>query len=223
MPALTSTLLVHAIPGASHPDEWAGPLSAACQRFQITKTVRRMAAFLGHIAHESGSLRKLEENLNYTDPSRINKIFKAIRTDEEAKAYVSKPEALANHAYANRSGNGNEASGDGWRYRGRGLIQLTFKGNYAALAKDLKVDFVKQPELLATREYAALSAAWFWNKHGLNELADTESYVVLSRRINKKLDGFPAREANRKRALNVLCGAVLATLAGGTAAPHLGI
>ena len=106
-----------------------------------------MAAFLGHIAHESGSLHNLEENLNYKDPQRLNKIFGAIKTDKEAEAYVNSPEALANKVYANRNGNGDTASGDGWRYRGRGLIQLTGKANYAAFAKDLNVDVVKDPDL----------------------------------------------------------------------------
>ncbi len=167
-----------------------------------------MAAFLGQIAHESGNLHKLEENLNYTDAHRINRIFGAIKTDKEATAYLRRPAALANKAYANKNGNGNEASGDGWRYRGRGLIQLTFKANYEAFAKDVKVDVVKHPDLLSTPKYAALSAAWFWDKHGLNQLADAEMYQALTRRINKKLDGFPRREANRRRALTALCRAM---------------
>jgi len=209
---LTLTLLRQAMPHVRAVDAntWVFPLNAACRRFEITQSLRRMAAFLGHIAHESGSLHNLEENLNYKDPQRLNKIFGAIKTDKEAEAYVNNPEALANKVYANRNGNGDTASGDGWRYRGRGLIQLTGKANYAAFAKDLNVDVVKDPDLVATPRYAALSAAWFWKKHRLNQLADAKMYQAVSRAINKSLDSFPQREAKRKRALEALCRAVLA-------------
>ena len=114
--------------------------------------------------------------------------------------------------YANRNGNGDEASGDGWTFRGRGLIQLTGRANYMAFAKEVGVDVVKAPELVATPKYAALSAAFYWKTRGLNELADAEMYQALSKRINKKLDSFPQREANRRRALSALSQAVLANL-----------
>lgn len=171
-----------------------------------------MAAFLGHVAHESGNLHTLEENLNYKDPQRINRIFGAIKTDREAKAYVGDPQALANKVYANRNGNGDAASGDGWKYRGRGLIQLTGKSNYEACAKDLNEDFVRDPDLVATPKYAALSAAWFWKKHRLNGLADREMYQALSLKINASLGSFPEREAKRESALDALCRAILANL-----------
>jgi putative chitinase len=172
-----------------------------------------MAAFLGHIAKESENLNHLEESLYYKDAHRLNLKFAALKTDKEAEAYLRKPEALANKVYANRIGNGDIASGDGWRYRGRGLIQLTGKSNYQDLAKDLKVDFVKDPELVATPKYAAIAAAWFWKKRGLNELADDQRYQALSLKINKKLDSFAEREANRQRALDALCRGVLVNLA----------
>ena len=220
-------LELHALPGgltapllrqAMHVTEavaetWIAPLNTACRKYEIFGTVRRTAAFLGHIAHESGNLRKLEENLNYTDPQRINKLFKAIKTDQEAQAYVRKPEALANKIYADKLGNGDTASGDGWRYRGRGLIQLTGKSNYRAFGKDAGVDAVNSPELLATPAYAALSAAWFWQTKGLNELADAQMYQKLSLRINKSLTSFPEREAKRKQALDALCNAILTNMA----------
>lgn len=211
---LTPALLHQAIPGvrAAAVNDWVGHLNAACARYEITKSVRRLAAFLGHIAKESGNLRNLEENLHYKDPKRINKIFGAIKTDKEAEAYVNKPEALANKVYANKIGNGNEASGDGWKYRGRGLIHVTGKANYAALAKRIGVDVVKNPDLLATQKYAAISAADFWKSNGLNRLADIESYRALSKLVNKSLDSFPEREANRKVALNALTRAILANL-----------
>jgi putative chitinase len=189
-------------------------------RWCTNRSARRMAAFLGHIAHESGYLRKVEEDLHYKDSQRINEKFKAIKTDEEAEAYVNHPEALANKVYADRNGNGDTASGDGWKYRGRGLIQLTGKANYAAFAKDANVDVVQNPNLVATPQYAALSAAWFFRKHRLNELADAGDYQALSKRINTSLESFPAREAKRKRALEALC---LAALVNRVPVGHLGL
>jgi putative chitinase len=208
---LTADLLHQAIRGVSvkTATTWVDSLNSACKKYEVTGSLRRIAAFLGHIALESSGLRKLEEGLYYSDPKRINKYFGAIKTDEEAEAFVGHPEALANKAYANRGGNGDEASGDGWRYRGRGFIQLTLKDNYAELSRELKVDFVKNPDLVATPQYAALSAAFFWKKNGLNPLADKEMYRALGLRINSKLLGFAERESNRKRALGVLCRAVL--------------
>lgn len=212
---LTVGLLRQSIRGVSiaRANTWLDSLNSACKTYEINRSLRRMAAFLGHIALESQGLKELEEKLNYTDAERANNKFKAIKTDEEAEAYLRKPEAMANKVYANRNGNGNEASGDGWRYRGRGFIQLTFKSNYAQLSKELKVDFVADPDLVATPQYAAVSAAFFWKKKGLNQLADDAKYMALSLRINAKLDGFAQREHNRKRALSVLCRAVLADMA----------
>jgi len=145
---LTSVLLCDAMRGVSveTADKWAGALSAACRKHDISRSLRRMAAFLGHLALECSGLRSLEENLSYKTPSLINKKFKAIKTDEEAATYVRKPEALANKVYANRNGNGDEASGDGWKYRGRGLIMLTGKANYAAFRKEIGVDVVADPD-----------------------------------------------------------------------------
>ncbi len=179
----------------------------------MDKSLRRMAAFLGQIAFESSNLALLEERLSYKTTEQLRKIYSLFKTDDEASPYLRNPEGLANKVYANRGGNGDAASGDGWRYRGRGLIQLTFKDNYAAFAKDTQVDAVKKPELLATPEYAALSAGWFWHKHHLNELADGEMFQALTKRINKKLSGFPGREAKRQGALNALCLAAVLNLA----------
>jgi putative chitinase len=182
-------------------------------RMKITRSARRMAAFLGHIAHESSYLHAVEENLRYKDADRLTKVFpSAFKTQVDADPYVNKPEALANKVYAKRMGNEDAASGDGWKYRGRGLIQLTGRDNYAAFAKDVNVAIVQNPDLVATPVYAALSAAWFWEKHRLNELADIEAYQALSKRINSSLQSFPEREAKRKYALDVLCRSTLANI-----------
>lgn len=166
-----------------------------------------MAAFLGHVAHESGNLRKLVEGLSYKTLKQLRKTFKTFRTesDEHASAYLGKSKDLANKVYANRNGNGNTASGDGWKYRGRGLIHVTGKANYAAFGREAGVDAVKTPELLETPRYAAASAGSYWKKHKLNELADAEMYEKLSLGINSSLKSFPEREAKRERALNALC------------------
>jgi putative chitinase len=180
-----------------------------------------MAAFLGHIAKESKGLENLEEGLAYKTLDRMKGKFKILRhmSDHDASAYLRKPEALANKVYAHRLGNRDVASGDGWRYRGRGLIHVTGKANYAAFAREAHVDVVKAPDLLATPRYAAVSAASFWKKHRLNELADAEMYQALSLRVNAQLDSFPEREANRRRALDALClgllGAVTSALTSG--------
>ena len=126
---LSLTLLRQAIPQIDPADASAylGPLNVACRRYDITRSVRRMAAFIGHIAKESENLSKTEESLYYKDAHRINKLFSAIETDQEAQAYVRHPEPLANKIYAKQDGNGDVASGDGWKFRGRGLIHLTHK------------------------------------------------------------------------------------------------
>ncbi len=211
---VNADLLKQAIRGVgAAANDWVDPLNAACKKYEISKSLRRMAAFLGHITHESGALHHFKENLNYGDAEKLKKLFGAFKSVDEAKGFLHKPEAIANKAYANRNGNGDEASGDGWRYRGRGLIQLTGKSNYAAFAKECGVDVVKDPDLVATPQYAALSAGFFWKKHGLNELADSELYQALSKRINKSLKSFPTREENRRRAMAALCRAVTADLA----------
>jgi putative chitinase len=211
---LSLTLLTRAIPQikAADASAYVGPLNVACEKYDITRSVRRMAAFLGHIAKESAYLHKPEEALYYKDAHRINKFFGAIKTDQEAQAYIGNPEALANKVYANQDGNGDVASGDGWKYRGRGLIHLTHKNQYVAFKKAAGVDCVNNPDLLKTPQYAALSAAWFWNEKRLNALADAENYRALSLRINTKLDSFPEREANRKRALDAFFRASLTNL-----------
>ena len=147
-----------------------GPLNAACARFEITLSIRRTAAFLGHIAHESGGLHTVKEYMGYSSDRMLKVYPGSFKTAADTQPYVNNPEALANKVYANRMGNGDTASGEGWKYRGRGLIQLTGKDNYAALTRALNVDFVKDPDLVATPQYAALSAAWFWKSHGLQPL-----------------------------------------------------
>ena len=123
-------------------------LVAAFARFEIN-TPRRVAAFIGQYSHETSGFTRLEENLYYTDPTRIAKMFSALRQVEQARAFVRRPKALANKVYANRNGNGNEASGDGWTYRGRGLPQLTGRGNYRRAVEKLGLPLEQQPDRVA--------------------------------------------------------------------------
>jgi putative chitinase len=166
-------------------------LNDAMARFKI-EGQQRVAAFLAQVGHESGQLRTLVENLNYsadglmrTWPKRFNLLT--------ATAAARKPEQIANIVYASRLGNGPAVTGDGWRYRGRGLIQVTGWVNYQACSSALGLDLLTKPELLEQPAYAALSAAWFWSSNGLNELADAGQFEAITRRINGGLNGQPER------------------------------
>ncbi|KAF0250183.1 MAG: putative chitinase, partial [bacterium] len=147
-----------------------------------------------------GELMVLVENLNYSAKRLMQVWPKRFPTLQKAMQYEHNPEKLANFVYANRIGNGNEASGDGWEFRGRGVIQMTGRGNYKAIGKALTLDLEKNPENLEDPKYAALSAAYFWQSHGLNELADNrvndnddEDFITISIRINGGKVGLKER------------------------------
>lgn len=172
---------------------YAEPLCTATKEFGID-TNARLAAFLAQILHESGNLRYVVENLNY-DAQRLRAVFGRYFTSDEAARYAHKPEAIANRVYAHRLGNGNEASGDGWRYRGRGLIQITGRANYDACGRGLGLDLLAEPALLEHPIQAARSAAWFWHSRNLNKLADARDIEAITRRINGGLNGLADRRA----------------------------
>jgi putative chitinase len=165
----------------------------AFELFEIS-TPKRQASFLAQVSIESENLHALEENLNYSAKGLLA-TFPTHFHGVDIAAYARKPEKIANRVYANRLGNGNEASGDGWKFHGRGLIQVTFKDNYRASGEALKLDLLANPELLAEPKYAAQSAGWFWKTHGCNELADHGEFKLETRRINGGLNGEAAREA----------------------------
>ena len=186
-------------------------LNDAMARFKIEGRLRA-AAFLAQIGHESAQLRTLVENLNYsaeglirTWPKRFNLVT--------ATSVARKPERIANIVYASRLGNGPAVTGDGRRYRGRGLIQVTGWVNYQACGSALGLDLLTKPELLEQPVYAALSAAWFWSNNGLNELADAGQFEAITRRINGGLNGQPERLKLWAKASAVLaagtCAAIL--------------
>jgi putative chitinase len=190
---------------AANAQAFAAPLSDACSRFSIN-TPQRVAAFLSQCAHESAMLSVLTENLNYTTPARIRAMWPTrVRSDAEASKLCRNPEGLANVVYANRLGNGNLASGDGWRYRGRGLFQLTGRGNYTDAAQALGRPYVGSPDLVALPADAALTAAWFWHTNKLNLLADAGNVRGITWAINGPgLVGLDHRQALYTAAVGAL-------------------
>ncbi|WP_460421808.1 glycoside hydrolase family 19 protein [Pseudomonas sp. ZL2] len=206
MPPLTEQQLLQILPSARPVAGIFLPaLNRAMARYKIDSPVR-VAAFLAQVGHESGQLRNLVENLNYgaealvrTWPSRFTAVT--------AAACARQPEKIANLVYSGRMG--NTRPGDGWRYRGRGLIQLTGRANYAAAGAGLVLPLEEKPELLEQPEHAAMSAAWWWSTHGLNELADAGRFQDIGSVINTGKPGrVPHGAAERKalydRALKVL-------------------
>jgi putative chitinase len=206
MNILTIDVLKKLMPRCIAPELWIIPLSESMFRFGINSKVR-VAAFLAQIAHESSQLNWLVENLNYSS-KRLMQVWPNRFTDiKKAEAYEKNPQKLANYIYAKRLGNGDEASGDGWKYRGRGLIQLTGRGNYQAASSAIGIDLLSQPELLEKPKAAALSAAYFWKSHGLNELADDqnndnddEDFITITMRINGGKAGLNERKTYWKTA-----------------------
>ena len=157
------------------------------RKFSIN-TIERLSHFLAQCAQESGSFKAVSENLNYS-VSGLKKTFPRYFKDKDPKAYSKAPQALANYVYSNRLGNGSEASGDGWRYRGRGYIQLTGKSNYRAFDAFVDDDIlVGGPDLVATK-YPLLSAAWFWSVNKINNLADGGIDIDDIRRVTEKVNG----------------------------------
>ncbi|KAF0224634.1 MAG: hypothetical protein FD176_816 [Rhodospirillaceae bacterium] len=201
---LTADILRAALPAARPTDiaKFATPLAEACAEWGID-TPLRLAAFLAQIAHESGQLRALVENLNYSAEALL-RVFPRHFDAAQAAVYARQPERIGSKVYANRMGNGDETSGDGWRYRGRGLIQITGHDNYAACGTALGLDLIAQPELLERPGPAARSAGWFWHRNGLNRPADARDIETITRRINGGLTGLEDRKAHYARACAAL-------------------
>jgi putative chitinase len=169
-------------------------------------TPQRIAAFIAQCAHESAGFKFLKENLNYRAESLMRVWPRYFPNIEIARQYAHKQEKIANRAYANRMGNGNEASGDGWKFCGRGLIQLTGRNNYESFAESIETPVEEIPEYLATFEGAAQSACWFWETNNLNKWADQGEMVTLTKKINGGTLGLEDRIKHYKHALEVLNG-----------------
>jgi len=183
-------------------DYWVHALNEILPEYEID-TPQRVAAFIAQTAHESGNYVFLKENLNYKAAS-LRKVFgKYFPTDELAAQYANKGEMIANRVYANRMGNGDEASGDGYRYCGRGLIQLTGKSNYQAFADSIETPVEEVSEYLGTFEGAVQSACWFWESNNLNQWADKGDILTLTKRINGGTIGLEDRIKHYNHALHV--------------------
>lgn len=163
-------------------NRWADPLSDAFKIYDISNE-KRIAAFLSQVLVESGNFKWLEENLNYSAKGLLTTFPKYFNVSQ-AKNYERKPQAIASRVYGNRMGNGDEKSGDGWKYRGRGLIQLTGKSNYQKFDVTVSDNIIDNPDLVKTPKYAVLSACWFWDINNLNDLADAGNIVGMSRKVN---------------------------------------
>lgn len=182
---------------------FVGPLNVTMQLFDILEP-RRVAAFLAQIAHESSELTQVTENLNYSVQG-LRAVFKRHFALQELEKFAHHPIDIANRVYAFRNGNGSEATGDGWRYRGRGLLQVTGRANYAHCGEALGLDLIEYPDLLIEPAYAARAAGWFWSSRNINACADKEDIVGVTRIVNGGVNGLDHRKAWYARAKEVLC------------------
>jgi putative chitinase len=172
--------------------KWLEPLLETFEKYDIS-TPKRQAYFIGQCMHESGGFKQLKENLNYSAKGLMATWPSRFPDMDTAEKYERNPEKIANKVYSGRMGNTED--GDGAKYIGRGLIQLTGKENYANCGNAIGVDLVANPDLLSTPKYAALSAGWFWNRKGLNALADADDIDTITKRINGGLIGIADRKA----------------------------
>ena len=204
--AISQEQLAQILPGNPYLDHWCKALNKILPDYDIN-TPQREAAFLAQCAHESGNFTALQENLNYRAVT-LRKVFpKYFPTDAIAEQYASQPnkaELIANRVYANRMGNGDEASGDGYRYCGRGLIQLTGKSNYQAFADSIEMNIEDVPAFLETFEGAVQSAAFFWESNNLNQYADKDDILTMTKRINGGTIGLEDRIKHYEHAKLVL-------------------
>jgi putative chitinase len=205
MTQLTLNQLKKIIPKNNKVDEWHASLTKFMPQYNVD-TSKRMAAFLAQCAHESGGFSAIRENLNYR-PDTLVRLFKKyfdLATAQKYCAMPNKQEAIANRIYANRMGNGNEASGDGFKYRGRGLIQLTGKDNYSRYAKSLDITLDAVIAHLETVDGCVQSACWFWKTNNLNRWADSGDLLTLTKRINGGTIGLEDRIKHYNHVMHIL-------------------
>lgn len=203
--ALSLDQLKQIVPGNPYIDHWHKAMSEILPDYDIN-TPQRIAAFVAQCAHESGGFKAIKENLNYK-PATLLKLFGKYFDPATADRYCAMPDkqaAIANRIYANRMGNGPEESGDGYRYCGRGLIQLTGKDNYTRYAQSLEISVEEASEHLTTFEGCVQSAAWFWEANNLNQWADKGDILTLTKRINGGTIGLEDRKKHYEHALHVL-------------------
>lgn len=204
---LTTQLFAHLFPRAQDPASWVESMNNVFPNYEIN-TPQRVAAFLAQCGHESGGWTTFEENLNYSAQG-LNGIFKKyFPTVESAQPYARKPQMIANKVYGGRMGNGPESSGDGWKYRGRGPIQLTGAANYKAFAQEMFEDWqnlYENPDWVTSdKDFALMSAIWFWNKNKLNVQADSGDIKLMTKKINGGYIGLEDRIKHYNEAIHAL-------------------
>jgi putative chitinase len=202
---LSKAQLAQLLPGNPYLDYWYHALEQALPDYDIN-TVQRVSAFLAQCAHESGGFRAIKENLNYKAESLCKVWPRYFPNIDVARQYAQQPEKIANRAYANRMGNGPEESGDGWKFCGRGLIQLTGKDNYSRYAASTEQSLDEASEHLTTFEGCVQSAAWFWEANNLNQYADSGDILTMTKRINGGTLGLEDRQKHYTHAIHVLQG-----------------
>jgi len=203
---VTLELLQHMCPKTKRSvlEGYIEPLNTIAEYYEMTHNPARLAGFLAQTGHESGGFNFIKENLNYSAKGLRSIFGKYFPNDDIAKQYERKPEMIANRVYANRMSNGDEASGDGFRFRGRGLIQLTGRANYTKFANDLGISIDDTVAYLETPNGAVRSAGWFWDANKLNVYADKSDFVGLTRRINGGTIGLEDRKHHYDIALKAL-------------------
>lgn len=203
---VTLELLQHMCPKTRRSvlEGYVEPLNTVAEYYEMTANPARLAGFLAQIAHESGGFNAVVENLNYSAKGLMTTFKKYFPTEELAKQYERKPEKIANRVYANRMSNGPEESGDGWKFRGRGLIQLTGRANYTKFAQDLGISLDETVAYLETPNGAVSSAGWFWDNNNLNQYCDKGDFITLTKRINGGTIGLADRQHHFDEAMQYL-------------------
>jgi putative chitinase len=204
---ITAEQFHHLFPRNTDPQGWTDSMNSVFPTYEIN-TPQRVAAFLAQCGHESGGWTTFQENLNYSAQGLCNTFKKYFPTVEAAAPYARQPEKIANRVYANRMGNGPEESGDGWKFRGRGPIQLTGKANYTAYAKAMFDDWetvVNTPDWVTEdKDFALMSAIWFWNSHNLNHYADLADIKTMTKIINGGYIGLDDRIKHYNECIGLL-------------------
>jgi len=183
--------------------EWLEPLNTVFNKYDIS-TPKRQAAFIGQCQHESNNFRILEENLHYSADALMRVWPSRFPSADVADQYANNPEKIANKVYGGRADLGNSEDGDGWKFHGRGIIQLTGRANYTVCGNALGLPFADIPELILQPGHACMSAGWFWNKKNLNDLADNEDWITMTKRINGGTLGLDDRINKIHKAMDTL-------------------
>lgn len=183
--------------------KWLDSLNSTFDKYELN-TPTRQAAFIGQCGHESGNFKTLEENLHYSAKGLMATWHSRFPDETTADKYANNPEMIANKVYGGRADLGNTEDGDGWRFHGRGVIQLTGRANYKTCGDAIGVDLINAPELLLEPKNAVMSAGWFWNKRGLNALADNQDWETITKRINGGTLGLQDRIDKTHKAMDIL-------------------